>query len=58
MVERDPKLETLNSKLRFHSRLPIDFDFQIADELIEREIDLVRLSYSNHETKLHQILCC
>ena len=34
-------------------RQAIDFDFQASPELVEREIDPVRFSDSNHETELH-----
>jgi hypothetical protein len=40
----------------FNSRLAVDFDFQIADELIESKIHLVLLIDADFETKLHLCL--
>ena len=39
----------------FHQRLAVNPDFQIADELIEREIDLMLLPDSDEKAELHEI---
>ena len=37
----------------FNRRLVIDFDFQVANELVERKIDLVLFLRADRETELH-----
>lgn len=37
----------------FHQRLAVNPDFQIADELIEREIDLMLLSNADEKAESH-----
>jgi hypothetical protein len=39
-----------------HQWLPVDLDFQIADELIEREVDLVLLLNSDAKAELHETI--
>jgi hypothetical protein len=46
------ELERKHAKV-FYQRLTVDFDFQVADELIEREVDLVLLLDSNPKAELH-----
>ena len=40
----------------FHHRLAIHADFQIADELIERKIDLMLLVDTDNKTEVHLFL--
>jgi hypothetical protein len=37
----------------FHQRLAVNPDFEIADELIEREVDLMLLLDSDEKTEFH-----
>lgn len=46
------KLERKHAKV-LHQRRTVDADFQIADELIEREVDLMLLLDSDAKAELH-----
>src|ERR1044072_1100966 len=57
-VDADRQFVTLRKPKRQHAkvlyhRLAIDTNLQVADELIEREIDLMLLVDADHEAELH-----